>query len=74
MTHQKGHDLFLRSRLAAILAESLWLSVRGIKDLRLRRRGRASKHERCPTESQRLSARIAAKPQLSSYASRFSDN
>jgi len=57
-------DLLLRfCGSAASRAESLWLSVRYLEKERLRLGGVAAKKIACLTESRRLSAREAAKPQ-----------
>jgi len=51
------------SGFAASRAESLWLSVSSLIQMRLRLGGAAAKRIAALTESQRLSARKAAKPE-----------
>ena len=56
---------------AAFRAESLWLSVRRLEKERLRLGGGAAKRVVDLTESQRLSAREAAKPRNPPAIRRF---
>jgi len=61
---QKASEVCLaESGFAASRAESLWLSASSLIQMRLRLGGAAAKRIAVLTESQRLSARKAAKPE-----------